>query len=381
MDDRQMQFEIERIGKALRTTPFWILLALIVIVVMVAVTIRIGRVRGTDVGVLLNKMNGKPTVITKSGVRIYNGITHDFFVLDKTLQTLEMVEAEGKGDRPGKDNLKIKTVDGSDVYVDIKVQYRMDPNQADVVLLTSGPGDAFKEKWARDYMRSLCRNFLGELTTEEFYASDKRDAKIMLAQNEANRRLTPYGIQIDSVVVPTKPHFYAEYEELIKKKKLADQAVLEEQSKALAAAQLKETLRVEETNKKNVAVEEFSGKMEQKVIKANAERERARKAADAYFDRVTIGAEASLYELTKQAEGIVARKKAEAEGISELRKALEGPGGLNMVKLEYARKLKEITITGQPFTRESDTSRFEHMAAPAFVGGGKTDAVVGGTQQ
>jgi len=371
MGDQRPQFDFADVRKALGASPIWPVLALVVVAAVAVTTLRVGRVRGTEVGVILNKITGKTTVITQSGVRIYNGITSEFFVLDKTLQTLDMTEVQGRGDRVGQDNLKIKTVDGSDVYVDLKVQYRIEPAEADVVLLTSGPGDAFKRKWARDYMRTMCRNYLGELTTEDFYNSSKRDVKTAKALNAGNERLAPYGIRIDSIVIPTKPRFYKEYEEMIKKKKLADQAVLEEQSKALAAQQRKETFRVEETNKKKVAVEEFAGTMEQKVIKAKAQGERARKAADAYYDRVTIGAHATLYQRTKEADGILAKKKADAEGIQKLKQALEGPGGRNMVKLEYAKKLKGVTITGQPFTFQSNTARLEYLTAPATLRGGK----------
>jgi hypothetical protein len=125
---------------------------------------------------------------------------------------------------------------------------------------------------------------------------------------------------------------------------------------------------VEETNKKSVGIERFKGEMEQKVIAAKAEGERARKAADAYYDRVVIGAKANLYQIKKDAEGVLAKKKAEAKGIEALKKALEGEGGRNMVKMEYARKLKGVKITGKPFTIQSNIERFEHLKSPATTG-------------
>ena len=351
------------------------IVALLVVIIVFFATLRIGRVTGEEVGILLDKLTGKTTVISQSGVRFYNGITSDFFVLDKTLQTLDMTATETRGDRLGRDDLKIKTMDGSDVYVDLKVQYRIDPDMADTLLFASGPGDAFKRKWARDYVRSICRNYLGELTTEEFYDAAKRNVKIRLAQAEAGKRLADFGVRIDSVLVPTKPRFYKEYEETIKQKKLADQEVLAEQSKALAAKQKQVRQLVEETNVKNVVVEKFKGEMEQKIIGAEAQAERVQKESDAYYDRVTIGAGAKLYEMQKQATGVLAKKRAEAEGIEELKKALEGEGGRNMVKLEYARKLKGVTISGQPYTLESRTQRFRHLSDEAAAGlGGKGKA-------
>jgi len=343
----------------------WIALAFLVVVVAVFNTVRVGHVTGEQVGIMLNKVNGKMTVINQPGVKIYNGITHRFYVLDKTLQTLEMTEVKGRGDRLGQDDLKIKTKDGSDVFVDLKVQYKIDAEAADTVLRTSGPDDLYKRKWARDYTRTLARNYLGELITEEFYDASKRNAQLVVALQEARKKLSPFGITIDSLVIPSKPTFHEKYEQLIKQKKLADQEVEEEQSKALAAQQLQETRIVEEENKTNVAVEEYSGQMEQKIIGAEAGAEKTRKEAEAYYNQTTIGAEAFLYQQQKEAEGIAAMKKAEAQGIEAMKEALEGEGGRNMVKLEYARRLKDLTITGQPYLIDSRTARFQHTSAPA----------------
>ena len=107
--------------------------------------------------------------------------------------------------------------------------------------------------------------------------------------------------------------------------------------------------------------------MEKLTIQAGAEAERVKRAADAYYKETTVGADAEFYRLEKQAEATIARKKAEAQGIEALRKALEGEGGRNMVKMEYAKKLKDLKITGQPYTIQSRTERFEHTAPAASV--------------
>jgi hypothetical protein len=51
-----------------------------------------------------------------------------------------------------------------------------------------------------------------------------------------------------------------------------------------------------------------------------------------------------------------------------LKKALEGEGGPNMVKLEYARKLKDVTLIGKPFTIQGSIERFEHLKGAASTG-------------
>ncbi len=326
-----------------------IIVAIVLIVIIGLNVVKQGKVEGNQVGILLNKLNGNIKVIDQSGVTFYNGITNNFYTLEKTIQTLEMTENVNKGERSGKDDLKVKTIDGSDVYVDLTIQYKIIPSMADVVVRTSGLGDNFKLKWVRDYARSVCRNFLGELTTEEFYDATKRTNKTENAKGVINSKIKKnFGIEITNIIMPQKPHFYDKYEEMIKKKKYADQAVLQEKSKALEASEKQKTMIVEIENKRNVAVEKFSGEMEEKLIAAKAAGEKARQAADAYYDKTTIGAGATLY-----------RKTAEAKGIEKMKEALEGEGGKNMVKMEYAKKLKQVKITGKPFFINGNIEKFE----------------------
>jgi hypothetical protein len=357
---------LQALKKIMGSSLIWVAAAFLLLMIFLVATVRIGHVTGEQVGVLLNRITGRMDVVNESGVIIYNGIFKDFYVLDKTLQTLDMVERGKGGSRSQQgENLKIKTIDGSDVYVSLKVQYRLIPSMAETILTSSGPGNAYKQKWPRPYTRAICRNYLGELTTEQFYDAAKRDAKIALAQQQANEQLNAYGINIDSIVIPRKPRFYEEYENMIKEKKLADQAVLEEKSKALAAKQRQQTLIVEETNKKNVALEQFRGQMQQKIIAANANAQKEKKASDAYYEKETIGAEAALYRMQKTSEAVLARKEAEAQGVKALCEALSGEGGRNMVKLEYVNKLRDAQITGKPFTVDGRVERFEHLKAPA----------------
>ena len=61
-------------------------------------------------------------------------------------------------------------------------------------------------------------------------------------------------------------------------------------------------------------------------------------------------------------------KEAEAKGVEALCKALEGEGGRNMVKMEYAKRLSNVRISGQPFVVDGKTARFQHSSAAATTG-------------
>ncbi|MCH2209026.1 MAG: hypothetical protein MK132_24625 [Lentisphaerales bacterium] len=346
------------IVKLLKSNFIWPILAFILLGVFLLTTIRVQRISGEEVGLILNKFTGDVEVVNMQGTRIYNAIMNEFYVLDKTLQTMEM-SADGKrGNRKAKDDLKVKDLDGNNIYVELKVQYRMLPEKIKEVLETSGyldydNIDLYKKKWVRGYVRSICRDYLGQLKTEEFYESAHRTEKINLAKQEINKRLAPFGIYVDSVVMFRKPTFHPSYQDIINRKEKADQDIKTQMALAKAATEKRETLITKESNLKTVELERHNGKLEEEILAAKASAEKLIKSADAYYDRITIGAEAQLYKADKQATGILELKKAEAEGIEALKKALEGEGGLNMVKMEYAKKLRGMKIEGMPYTIKS----------------------------
>lgn len=238
-----------------------LLLALIGITVFFLVTFRVQRVSGTEVGIKVNNVTGDITVITESGTNIYNGLLNSFHLLDMTVQRLEMVADPKRGERTSRDDLRIKTIDGSDVFLDLTINYQLRRDMVETVVTTSGLDDAYKYKWVRDYSRSICRTVFGEMTTEEFYDASVRNIKAQKAMEELNTLLTPYGIEIASVIAE-KFSFHKEYEERIRAKKLADQEVEEQISKAKAALQNQNFRVVEATKKKEVTLAAYAGEME-----------------------------------------------------------------------------------------------------------------------
>jgi regulator of protease activity HflC (stomatin/prohibitin superfamily) len=343
-----------------------LLIALAVLTIFLMVNFRVQRVSGTEVGIKVNNVTGDITVIAESGTNIYNGLLNSFHLLDMTVQRLEMVADPNRGERSNRDDLRIKTVDGSDVFLDLTINYQLRRDMVEEVVTTSGLGDAYKYKWVRDYSRSVCRAVFGEMTTEEFYDASVRNDKAQEAMMELNDLLKPYGIEISSVIAE-KFSFHAEYEERIRAKKLADQEVEEQISKANAARQNQIFRVVEATKKKEVFLASYSGDMEKLIVEATANAQRDVLNAEAYVIDTQLGADATFYQRDKNSQAILVKAEAEGEALTALANAYEGIGGMNLVRRAYATKLGDMKITGQPFTIESKTERLSYQDEGAVI--------------
>jgi len=328
----------------------WVILGAAVVVV--ALWNGSARVAEGQVAVLVNNMTGTVTVNERVGYYVFVPWLTSLHRLDRRVQALVMAEAGRDGYRGG-DAIKVKTSDGSNVELDTLVSYRLIPGMAGQVLRDAGEGLAFGQLWVRSAVRAMAWREFGQLTTEQIYDTSLRNERARAMIEGLNRELAGRGIEVIAVV-PQDLRFYKEYQEVIKKKKLADQEVEEQRAKARLAG---------EEQKKKVSEADFAAKASVAVARGEAERIRAE--ADGYVQRVRLEAEAELAQAQAQAQGLEATGLAEAEGMQLAVAALAGSGGVNLVALEYARQLQKIRFTGVPVLQDATMGQYRITQAPA----------------
>ncbi len=252
----------------------------------------------------------------------------DWHVLDTRMQNVDMTLAATSGDRRMRDDLLFKTMDGNDISLDVIISYRIDPTQAPKIIQEVAANDfELKDKVIRTVARSRTRDIFGELKTEEFYISDKRDEKAEYAKRVLNELLTPYGVVVERI--STKDYrFNPAYQRAIEDKKVADQVA--EQNKAATHAAQEEYLK---------KLEDAKGEVNKMVAETDGRFRQAQIEADAYYEQQQ-----------RYAEAIEAEGQAEAQGITEMNKALAGSGGEVMVKLKIAEALAGKKIILLPLT-------------------------------
>jgi len=286
----------------------------------------------TEVGVLTRKIG----LFGKTGVQqetyppgatyTFPAFVTDWHVYNVALQNLEMVQARDRGDRSGRDDIQFKTHDGNDIEVDVTVAWRIDTTRTPWILEHVGGSTAeVKENLVRPACRSIVRDVLNTMTSEEFYVSDKRFQKAEEAREKLAKVFLPEGVIVERVILG-EHHFHPEYEKVIHDKKLAEQTAERMVSEGHAAQQ--EALRNLETAK---------GQVVQKIATARGA-----------LDQVKLHADADYFRAQREAEAILAEKKAKAQGVAKTNQAMSGAGGRTLVKLAVADALKGKQIVFLP---------------------------------
>ena len=311
------------------------------------------EIQADEVAVIINNITGNIKAIDRAGAVVYYPFIQDLYILDKREQEAPMASSNISADFPQGNPIILKTRDGGDVSIDLIIQYKLISKIANRVVQDTGFGEEFKEKWIWDYARTICRYEFGDLTISEFPDSVKREEKIKTSTVELNNLLNPHGIFVTSLNF-IDYRYYREYAEKIHERRLADKEVEEQVQRASAARKNQGRVVTEETKRLDVAISRFMGTLHQMEIDANAESDKIRDSGKAYLIKARLDAEAEYDRLEKHAASILAVKKAEAEGIFALKKALEGAGGRNLVKMEYARRLRNAKVIGTPVLKASE---------------------------
>ncbi len=331
------------------------------------------QVASDEVGVRVNNLYGGVEEDAKAtGTYLYIPGVHSFYWLPKTQQKLEMIEesrepieTEWGSDaakemkesaqappggyelelkqvedqarmleqvkvaphrrEEGKQNIRLKTADGNDVWVDVTVGYQVIEENAPLLVQKIGPRMDSVVGIVGPEVRGFVRQVLGELKTGEFYQALKREAKIEKARDALNRRLNPFGIMIVSLNVP-EFRFSREYENILREKALAEQKRQEYERLQDAAEQ-------EKLAKKNKA----RGEADAMIALAQGRKLRAEQEAEAAYNARESRAEAIGEKLTKEAEGLAA-----------ITSALSVPGGEMQVRRELAKAIQGKKIIVLP---------------------------------
>ncbi len=270
-----------------------------------------------------------------------------WLLFDSTIQTLEMTRNPEKGSEKGRDDINVQSADGYAVSVDVTLKYRIKEGMAHKVFQDTGSGVIYKTT-VRTKAEQACMGIFGQMKTEDFY-----DPRVRVTRSEEVKKvLAEYlgenFIEVVDVLIRDVA-FDPEYENKIRRKKLADQEVELNKSMARAEEMSGKTQVIEADTQKKVLIIEREKEAEIIRMKAETDRSIATIAAEADKYVTQKKADADLVNSQKKAEGTLLVRQAEAEGERLRNQAMQGVGGSTIVALEAAKNLNlsDFTVSTQ----------------------------------
>ena len=299
----------------------------------------------TEVGVRtinISALGGRgvqPEIYSPGGTYFFLRTTSDWQIYGTEVQNLSMTSAEN-------DAVEFKTVDGNDISVDVIIAWRILPQSAPYLAQFVGSDtEEVGAKLVRPVARTMVRDVLNQLTSEEYYQADRRFQMARLATERVNQVLETEGVTIDTVQLQ-QHRFNTTYEQMIRDKKLAEQ----------------------EAERISSEIQAVRAEMEREYETALGLKATAIAQAEGAMQRRKLEGDALVYEKVQEAEGIRAEMQAKADALIEQAKALRGSGGRNMVKLKVAEQLRGKKILFLPAGDGMDLRTTDLNALLAMVG-------------
>ena len=243
--------------------------------------------------------------------------------------------------------VELKSKDGYTVRLDITVKYRVSPNEVHKLYQELGSEARYKGI-VRDQVQKTIRDIFGTMLTEQFYDPEVRRTKTVEAKKDLKGELADSSIDLIDILIRDIA-FDPSYERKILDKKLADQDVELNKSRALAEDKKGETNRIAAETEAKVRVIEQELIAKKLTMKADTDKEIAQLNADARLTAAKLKADADLYKAEFEAKGTLLEKEATTEGERLKATALNTPGGENLVAFEIVEQLNlgEITVSTQ----------------------------------
>lgn len=339
-------------------------------------------VKPGEVAVIKNNITGAEEVRTEEGLIIHLplGLT-DVYKLNRRVRVFKMGTPD-QGPTPSRrrrrnavqaqnpDSVRVKAADGSNVEVDVLINYKIIPTQADRIIKHIGTEEALERKMIRSYTRALIREKYGTLTLEQISAPATRSQQNIEVQRSLNDAFAEFGVEV-TLVNTTNFGFNKEYVRLVKEKKAtaqeytnqraAQEKAMKEQEALIARAEReKETALIEARGVARKRIVEAENQAKQLVFRAKGEAYAKRKAGDRVFEVAKNEAQAIEKEGLNTAAGI--KKLAEAYA----------RGGIALVKETLAKKLVGRRINGRPYSLSENIERLNvQHGASAIPQGGK----------
>ncbi|MBI4576790.1 MAG: SPFH domain-containing protein [Planctomycetes bacterium] len=312
------------------------------------------RVPLDRVGVRLHKLGAgiEKRDLTPGYYLVLPGV-HELLLFSPAVQDLTMEHEEA---------IRLRGKDEYQTAVDITVFYRIQAGEAHL-LAEATPTPSQWQQVLRQGAENTIWEVLGELSTEDFYDTDRRMAAAQKARERMNADLAKNHLVVEDVLIRNIA-YDPRFEERLLEQQLLGQKQILYASQQRMEEELEKTQTYEKgTGAQVLAVQEQKDQGIKSLI-ADMDRQVAEIEADANYRVQTLVAEAEAYRRGRIAQGELLRVQAQAEGEQAINEAYAGRGG----ELLLARQIIQNLSLGEIEVNTNRVNPFDVEAMLEMVG-------------
>lgn len=276
----------------------------------------------------------------------------EVYRLDRRALRYVMGQGGEEADR-GSPSLVVRGRAGSNyAFGRVELLFALDSAQADVALVDHG-GDRERMLDLVDaYARPALRAAFGDYTPLEIVLPENKQAATGVAREDLSESLVRHGLRVLELSV-SKPTFAPEYQEIINRRKVAEQDTerLRQEREDLRRTAEEREAAVREMEE--VALEKLERKLAEELRLARREAQERKDAADREAADALTAARLQRDEDLSRAAVIEARHRADASAFEARLAALESQGEL-AVRAALVERLGSITFDLVPYEDPED---------------------------
>lgn len=220
-----------------------------------------------------------------------------------------------------------RAIDGNEVALAVTIRYKItsDPEKLRSLVQEVATTNDEVRNIVTAIARADIRTYMNQLKTSEFLEKEPRYVAVDKVRDALGSQLEKYGIEIQRVNLDD-----FRFERLLR-----DGTVDASYQEKLNDIQRY----VEDTEREKSRVNTVKAKKSQEFNEAQAEVNRQVQEAMGYLTQAKSRGDAYLEARKNDAQAVLAKGQAEVEGLTEQVKALSGPGGQALLRLQIAQEL------------------------------------------
>ena len=325
-----------------------------VVIVLVFLFTAGTSVKTTEVGIIVNNITGTKSTYSEGGTIFHLpwGLTSVYRV-DKSQRVIMM--ATGQPDP--RNEIRVKTNDGSNVSIDVSLSFQiMSSRAADVY--RDLDDEANIEDILISLTRSEVRDHFGRLSTLEISEATARVPKLKLIEDSLKAKCDPLGVEIVAILAQNF-HFAAEYDTIIRERKESDQILANQSDYAAAAEQERQRIIAEATRDKQTAVEQVKGELSKLLVTAKGEAIRTLTKAEQEAYQEERQGEIALQIAQQDAIAIKVEVAKKAEAAGQMIAAYD-QGGDGLLREALSKLYSGVTVTAKAYASSDRVDRLQY---------------------